>query len=79
MDTKVIHKNLHYLLDEIGKDSHHSSLKCPRGIAQAKRHSCESISAVGTCKGCFPLVIQVDSKLVETQISIEKTKELMLG
>ena len=57
---KVIHKDLHYILNKVGEDSHHVSLKCGGGIRQPKWHSPISKCTLRTGKGGLFSAIKVD-------------------
>ena len=66
IDTKVIHENIHYVLNQISKDGHHATLKGRKSIAQAEWHSPVGKRAIWACERRLPLVIWVDRGLKET-------------
>ena len=56
IDCNVIHVNLHNALYHVTENTKHTSLKCGRGITQAKGHSSVCICAKWACEGGLFLV-----------------------
>ena len=75
IDGKIIHENLHDLLNHVRENRHHAPLERSWSIAQSERHSSVCISSIRACKGSLFLVIWVDWDLVISRITIKETKE----
>ncbi|KAJ0624047.1 hypothetical protein HanIR_Chr01g0038971 [Helianthus annuus] len=70
---KIIHENLHGILDHVMENCNHASLEGCWCITQPKRHPPVGECAEGACKGSLLLILRSDRNLKVPRESVKET------